>query len=120
MMQMARKTMTARERFHATFEYGTPDRVFLMPQWIFEDTHERWLREGLPWDRHLNEYFGYDRMEKVPVNTGLWPPLRTKIVEQSTQWHVVEDELGGRVKKWTDREIGMSQWIQYPIRGREQ
>lgn len=117
---MARERMNARERFHATFEYGSPDRVFLMSQWIFGDTHTRWLREGLPWDRHFNDYFGYDRMEMVPVNTGFWPPLETRVVEQTAQWQVVEDELGGLTKHWSDREIGMSQWLRYPIRGREQ
>ena len=40
--------MSARERFHATFAYGDPDRVFLMPQWVFGDTRKRWLREGMP------------------------------------------------------------------------
>lgn len=112
--------MTARERFNETFRFGSPDRVFLMSQWTFNDTRQRWLREGMPWDQHFNAYFGYDRMETVPVNCGLWPPFETKIVEQTAQWRVVEDELGGRTKHWTDREIGMSQWITYPIRGREQ
>ncbi len=115
---MARTPMSSRERFHATFRYGEPDRVFLMPQWLFGETRARWLREGLPHDRHLNEYFGYDRYEIVPVNGGIWPPPDVKVVEQTAQWRVDEDEFGAVTKHWTDREIGMSQWITYPVRDR--
>jgi hypothetical protein len=112
--------MTARERFHETFRFGSPDRVFLMSQWAFGETRQRWLREGMPADQHFNAYFGFDRMETVPLNYGLLPALESRVVEQDIHWRVDEDELGGRTKHWTDREIGMSQWITYPLRGREQ
>lgn len=111
--------MTPRERFHATFQYGEPDKVFLMSQWTFNDTRQRWLREGQPWDQHFNAYWGYDRMEMIPLNAGLWPPFESKIVEQTAHWRITEDELGGVTKSWSDREIGMSQWIRYPVRDRE-
>lgn len=113
---MARDKMTARERFHATFEYGQPDRVFLMSQWTFNDTRQRWLREGMPWDQHFNTYFGFDRMATIPLNTGLWPPLERKVVEQTAHWRITEDELGGRTKSWSDRELGMPQWLRFPVR----
>lgn len=116
---MTKDKMNARERFHATFEYGQPDRVFLMSQWTFDETRERWLREGLPWDQHFNIYFGFDRMERIPLNTGPWPPPETKIVEQTAQWHIIEDEFGARTKCWSDRELGMSQWLRYPVRDRD-
>ena len=66
--------MTSRERFHETFRYGKPDRVFMMSQWAFNETRQRWLREGMPRDQHYNVHFGFDRMETVPINTGPWPP----------------------------------------------
>lgn len=97
--------MNARERFHATFTYGQPDRVFLQPQWTFNDTRRRWLREGMPRDVHFNTYFGFDRIEGIPINFGVLPPLETKVVEQTAHWSIVEDELGGLTKRWTDREV---------------
>jgi len=112
-------TMTARERFHATFGYGKPDRVFMMRQWTFHDTNQRWLREGMPWDVHFNTYFGFDRTEGIPINTDIFPPLQTKVVETGMGWNIREDEFGGRVKYWTDRELGMPQWLRYPVRDRE-
>jgi uroporphyrinogen decarboxylase len=116
---MPRDHMNARERFHATFEYGKPDRVFLMSQWTFNDTRQRWLREGQPWDQHFNAYFGFDRMESVPLNSGIWPPPDSKIIEQTAHWRISEDEFGAQAKSWSDRELGMSQWIRFPVRDRE-
>jgi hypothetical protein len=113
-------TMTSRERFHATFRFGAPDRAFMMPQWLFGETRQRWLREGLPADQDLSAFFAFDRMEQVPIDAGLLPAVETRVVEQTDHWRIVEDEFGGRVKQWSDREIGMSQWITYPLRGRAQ
>ncbi len=117
--------MSARDRFHATFQSGRagttgkPDAVFLMPQWTFHETRLRWFREGMPRDQHFNTYFGFDRMETIPLNMGLWPPTDSKVIEQTAEWRIVEDELGGITKCWSDREIGMSQWIRYPVRDRD-
>lgn len=111
--------MTSRERFHETFEYGKPDRVYMWRQWTFSETNQRWLREGMPWDVHFNTYFGFDRMEGIPVNTGPFPQIDSKVVETGPGWNVREDEFGGRVKHWTDRGIGMPQWLRYPVRDRE-
>jgi hypothetical protein len=35
--------MNSRERFHATFNYDQPDKAFLMSQWTFNETKQRWL-----------------------------------------------------------------------------
>ncbi len=111
--------MTARERFHATFRYGQPDRVWIMSQWAFADTRTRWLGEGMPRDQHFNTYWGFDRHEVIPINCGIWPALEEKVVEQRVEWRIVEDELGGRKKVWSDRGMGMPQWLSYPVRDRE-
>jgi hypothetical protein len=111
--------LTARERFLETMRFGKPDHVFLMPHWLFGDTVRRWRKEGLPGDVHLNTHFGWDRYESLPINLGPVPALETKVVEQTAHWSIVEDELGGRTKRWSDRELGMSQWLVYPIRDRK-
>ncbi len=111
--------MTSRERFHATFRYGQPDRVWLMSQWAFEDTRRRWLDEGMPRDQHYDTYWGFDRQATVPLNFSLWPPFEEKVVEQTAHWQVVEDELGARKRVWSDRQVGMPQWLSYPVRDRD-
>ena len=112
------ETMTSRERYHATFNYGQPDRLWLHPQWMFNETIERWLREGMPRDQHFNTYWGYDRREQIPINYGVFPPLEHKVIESTAEWHIVEDELGGREKSWTDRGFGMNQRFTFPVRDR--
>ena len=72
--------MTSRERFHETFRYGKPDRVFLMSQWAFNETRQRWLREGMPAQEHYNAHFGFDRMETIPINNGPWPQPEVRLV----------------------------------------
>ena len=72
----------------------------------------------MPSYEHFDTYFGFDRMEMVPLNSSIWPPLETKVIDRTAHWVVTEDELGGLVKTWTDREIGMSQWLKYPVKDR--
>ncbi|MBI4553197.1 MAG: hypothetical protein HY710_13125 [Candidatus Latescibacteria bacterium] len=64
--------MNARERFHATFEYGQPDRVFLMSQWAFNDTRQRWLRDGC-----TRKEIEHEVLSKVPqlVKDGGFSPM---------------------------------------------
>jgi hypothetical protein len=111
--------MTARERFLETFRFGSPDRPFMMPQWTFRDTIERWQSEGMPADAHFSAYFDFDRFEVVPVSLGLIPGIEEDTVEETEEYRIIEDELGGRRKVWKDREIGMPQWITYPLRDRD-
>jgi uroporphyrinogen decarboxylase len=112
--------MTSRERFHETFRYGQPDRVFMHPQWTYGETRQRWLDEGMPADVHFNTYFDFDRFEIIPITKEPWPILKTRVAERTDEWNLYEDEFGGQFKRWHDRELGMSQWITYPLRGREQ
>lgn len=65
--------MNARERFLETLKFGRPDRPFLLPQWFFEETIERWQSEGLPADVDIGEFFGFHRYELIPVCVGLYP-----------------------------------------------
>jgi hypothetical protein len=73
----------------------------------------------MPVDSHFAAYFGFDRFETVPVNVGLIPGIDEETVEETEQYRVIHDELGGRRKVWKDREIGMPQWITYPLRDRD-
>jgi len=80
-------------------------------------------KRGMPADQHFHTYFGFDRMETIPLSigyrdvlNGVWPLPATKVVEQTAHWQIVENELGGRYRTWTDREIGMNQWLRFPVR----
>ncbi len=111
--------MTARERFLETFRFGSPDRPYMMPQWVFGETVARWQSEGMPADVHFADYFGFDRYEVCPINTGLVPAIKEQMIEETEEYSLIEDELGGLMKVHKSREIGMPQWITYPLRDRD-
>ncbi len=54
-------------------------------QWFWNSTIERWRKEGMPSDVHVEEYFGFDRMEYLPVSLGLVPTFETKIIEEEVK-----------------------------------
>lgn len=123
---MKREKMSSRERFHATYHYGAPDRVFMGGEGAYKSTLARWHREGLPVAEHYRTYFGFDRTASIPLNPGytedldaVWPRPETRVIERGPEKQIVENELGGRYLEWWDRDIGMSQWIKFPVRDRE-
>lgn len=123
---MKKDTMSSRERFHATYQYGDRDRAFLAGHFFYESTIARWRHEGLPASDHAGTFFGFDRTARVPLNPGytedldaVWPRPETRVVERGPEKQIVENELGGRYQEWWDRDIGMSRWIEFPVRDRE-
>ena len=77
--------MNAKERFHETYYDGSPDRVFLWPQWAFKETLQRWRREGLPWD-HLKASY---RDRDFPCSTSLRNGL-DRALSSGYAWTVVD------------------------------
>ena len=59
--------MNDRERFLATMNYQPRDRCPWWEMWYWTETLDRWHKEGLPEDVHLQEYLGVDRRESVGV-----------------------------------------------------
>ena len=118
--------MNSRERFNATYHYGNPDHALLGGHWCYNSTLSRWRKEGFPVSEHYYSYFGFDRTEIIPLNPpytedldAVWPRPETRIVERGPEKQIVENDLGGRYLEWWDRDIGMSQWLEFPVRDRE-
>jgi uroporphyrinogen decarboxylase len=111
--------MNARERFLRTMHFEPVDRPYLLPQWVFPDTLRRWYHEGLPPDVHFNTYFGFDRYEYVPLNLSPLTTEKEEVLEEDAETKVVRDPLGGVRRVWKYRDLGMPQWLEFPIKGRE-
>ena len=110
--------MNSRERFQATFHYERPDRTYLLPQWLFHETVERWYEEGLPRDADHRTWFGHDTLGWVQISKEPVPAVESKVIEQREGWELVEDEFGGLIKRWPGAEIGTCQWLRYTVRDR--
>ena len=51
----------------------------MLNPWLWQSTKERWMTEGLPPDVDVEDYFGSDRRESVPVNVGLVPAIEREV-----------------------------------------
>ena len=108
--------MNARQRFLRTMHFESVDRPFLLPQWIFPETLRRWHREGMPTDVHFRTYFGFDRYETVPISLSPLVTEKEEVIEEDAETKVVRDPLGGVRRVWKYRDIGMPQWLEFPIK----
>jgi hypothetical protein len=107
--------VNARERFLETLKFGKPDRPFLLPQWFFEETIERWQSEGLPPDVDVREFFGFDRYEVIPVSVGLFPPFKVQIIEETSEKRILIDSDGVR-KEEKKPYPSMPKFLEFPVR----
>jgi len=118
--------MTARERFLATARFEPVDRAFLLQPWLWAETLRRWQSEGLPPEANLADYFRTDQEHCVPLGMQgpygphLHPPLERKVLAETDRHVIVRDEEGNTVRLLRDDPLRcMPEWIEYPIKGRD-
>ena len=109
--------MTQRERFRAVYEYQPVDRppVHLVGPW--QDTLERWYREGLPRGADLNEYFEITpmRLNNISGKTGMWPAFEPRVLSEDEEFTVELDESGRTVRKFKGH-TSMPEWLDFPVK----
>ena len=90
---MPSETTSSRERYRRITHFQTVDRLPVY-SWNFDavagmfwdTTVERWHKEGLPRDRHLEDYFGFDRREKLRVSLDPFPPFEEQVLNESEEY----------------------------------
>ena len=129
--------MSDRERHLATWSFGKPDRVPLVPGGGRKSTLETWHRQGLPVEiRNYNEYAyrlaGGTLAWPVggagfPVNERMIPTFEEKIIEERPQSRVVQDWKGNICeigKEFTPEYLRNAidfvtrRWIKCPVENR--
>lgn len=112
--------MNDRERFLATMNYGERDRCPWWEMWYWTQTLDRWHKEGLPEDVHLQEFLGVDRRESVGVNVGLVPNFKRETLEENDEYEIFRREDGVICKQFKGDLAGrMPQWLRFPMHTRE-
>jgi len=113
------------ERFHRVFEFKDVDRVPDYEFGYWTETIDRWHGEGLPFDKKTNRdvelYLGlegWDCVERLPVRTGFWPTLPSRIIEEKGNRVIVDDGMGGIYIRPTDKS-SIPHYIRHPLRSRE-
>jgi len=105
--------MTSRERFHATMNYGSPDRAPYFEEGMREDVIEAWRAQGLPPDVDPDTMFPTDHREHVGVNLNPlppfeeWQPTRQGLKELAKR---LDPDAPGRLPaNWTERVAAWKQ-----------
>jgi uroporphyrinogen decarboxylase len=95
-------------------------------QWFWIQALNRWKEEGLPVDEHIEHYFGFDRSQDLPVNTGLLPRFDSHVLEETPTTQVIIDDSGVKRREFRAKSSaeegatrGMSQWLEFPVRDRK-
>ena len=119
--------MNGRERFQRAMHFQPVDRVPMIEVGCWEQTKDRWLKEGMPADTGLeestvtfdgNEFFGLDRMLSINLNLGVIPPFEKEILKEDEHTMVIRDS-SGIVKKAMKDGSSMPQFISFPVRNRD-
>ncbi len=69
--------MDARQRFHETMRYGSPDHPPLFREGMREEVIQAWLNQGLDSEAALSEIFNYDPREEIQPNLEPRAPVLT-------------------------------------------
>ena len=111
--------MTARDRFRKTMHFEPADRV---PYWevigYWKDTLERWQTEGMPDDVYPQVFFGMDRRETVPINIGLIPPFKERVIEYDETTELVRDSAGTLCRRLRDGS-SIPKYVEFPVKDRQ-
>lgn len=117
--------MTARERFLGVAD-GTLTHHLYLPlnlnvAWFMEETLERWQGEGLPEGVDLAAHFGLDRVYFVggaPYSP--MPAFEEEVLREDGETRTIRDRLGATLRVFKqDGASKMPQWLEYPIRTRQ-
>jgi len=114
-----------RERFLRTFEFKNVDRVPDYEFGYWDETIDRWHREGLPLEKKTNRDIelylrleGWDCIEMLPIRTGLWPVLPERIIKEEGDRAIVDDGMGGIYIR-TTTSSSVPHYIRHPLKSRE-
>lgn len=111
--------MNGRERFRRIMGFERPDRLPLY-EWLgfWKDTLDRWYGEGLPPGMSVEDYFGFDKTESLPIDFGPIPRFVPRTLEEDDRYKVVVNEKG-IVAKYLKTSTSMPSFLAFPVRSRE-
>ena len=127
--------MNIRERFWRFARYQEIDRLPFWADWI--GPFKRWRTEGFPIDVDVDQpesrapwldFFGFEGMysafwgvPRVPVSVMIGPEFEKVILEEKDAYCIYRGGSGTTVKQFKNGQgtPGSTQWLDYPIKGRD-
>lgn len=103
--------MTSRERISRMFNHQEADRVPINDG-PWSSTFERWVSEGYPRGVPLHEYFDYDHVESISIDTS--PRYPTSVVEETDDYIITKTSYGATIKNWK-KHGGVPEFLDFTI-----
>lgn len=115
--------MLCRERFVKTLTFQPVDRIPLVEWPIRKSTMTAWVSQGYPEGASPQEFFNLDTMYLyAPINMGMYPMFEEKIIEQTSEYKIWQDNLGAIRKDFIkDATPGFvtRSWLSFPVKDRK-
>jgi hypothetical protein len=93
--------MTPRELWQNIMWYKGHDRMPVIHWGGWPETHERWVKEGMPEDINEREYFGaVPHWTFVGISNKLYPPFEEIIFEETDEYKIYRGTDGVIQKEW--------------------
>ncbi|MBN1349663.1 hypothetical protein JXJ21_09655 [candidate division KSB1 bacterium] len=117
--------MTTRERFNRVLHWQQPDHVPNMDFGYWEQTFTEWHKQGLP--EHIDSnvkaehYFGLegtDSIPSLPIDNGMRPGFKHKILEDKGDHQIIQDG-SGVICEVFKKDASIPRYIKFPIETRQ-
>lgn len=115
--------MTSRERLLKTLQFKQADRIPLVEWNIREATMREWIKQGYPEGTNQRSFFNLDPLFiYVPIKLDLYPRFEEKIIEQTGEYKIWQDDLGAIRKDFIRNDTPgfvTRSWLKFPVTNRE-
>jgi len=112
--------VTNRELWLNIMHYGEFDRLPVIHWAGWQETRERWIREGMPADADERQFLNAEpHWTFVGVNVSLYPAFDEEILEDTDEYRIFRDRDGVVQKDWKNRSC-IPQYTDYTLKGAEE
>ena len=109
------KPMTSRERFSRMYEHKEADRVpIIVSPW--DDTIERWQREGMPPKTNVHDFFDLDHVATICVDNS--PRYEERVIEETDEYITTTSAWGVTFRNWK-HATSTPEFMDFTIKDRE-
>ena len=110
--------MTFKESFHTLMNFEKPDLLVQFEWGYWDETIERWRKEGLLQDKQPWEHLNITTYERVPAKRRFDPDFEIKVLEENDENQIIQDE-NGIIQKISRNRTAFPQFLKHPVQNRE-
>lgn len=113
--------MNTRERYLSYMRFETVDRAPVMEMGVWDESLERWHREGLPkWVTSLQNLEDFLRLDRswnhnwLPIHEQIYPSFEREVLEETETDHIIRNEMGVTLRTRKHHQ-SIPQYIRFPV-----